>query len=109
MFPRLSVSPPDVTGLSINSLRGASIRLTLDFFFITGIASLPEQSYPRLHNFQLLLGSKRNALTFPLSDLSEQIVRRNPNPIARGLADMPQIVFECEMDPEKFGDRLIGW
>jgi hypothetical protein len=108
MFPQLSVSPPDATGLSVNSLRGALVRLTLDFFFITGIACLPEQSYPRLHNFQLLLGSKRHALTFSLSDLSEQIVRMNPNPIARGRAVMPQIIFEREINHENFGNHLIG-
>lgn len=106
-YPQLAVSPPYAAGFSVTSLRGSFIRLTLDFFYIRSIACLPEQSWPQLHNFQLLLGSRRNALTFSLDDLSKQIIRVNPNPIARGDAVMPQIIFECEIDPNRFEKHLV--
>jgi len=107
-YPPLTVSPPDASGFSITSLRGSFIQLTLDFFYIRSIACLPEQSWPQLHNFQLLLGSRRHALTFSLDDLGKQITRLNPKPIVRGDAVMPQIIFECEIEPEKFEQHLVS-
>jgi hypothetical protein len=108
-YPPLTVSPPDAAGFSITSLRGSFILLTLDFFYIRSIAWLAEQSWPQLHNLQILLGSRRHALTFSLDDLSKQVIRLNPSPIARGDAVMPQIIFECEIDPEKFEQHLISF
>ena len=105
-FPELSIEPLNASGFSVTSLRGSFIRVTLDFFFIKSVAWLPEQSWPCLHNLQLLLGSRRQALTFTLDDLSNQITRSNPRPIAGGDAVMPQIVFECEIDSEKFERNL---
>jgi hypothetical protein len=55
-----------------------------------------------------LLGSRRHALTFSLDDLGKQITRVNPNPIIRGDAVMPQIVFECDIEPEKFEQHLVS-
>ena len=108
-FPQLSVSPPDATGFSLTSLRGSFIRLILDFFFIKPIAWLPEQSWPQLHNLQFLLGSRRHALTFSLDDLGEQTIRVNPNPIAKGPGVvMPQIIFEREIDPERFEKQVVS-
>jgi hypothetical protein len=107
VFPQLSVAPPDAAGFSVTTLRGSFIRLTLDFFFIKSISCLPEQSWPQLHNLQLLPGSRRHALTFSLDDLSRQITRINPSPIARGDVVMPQIIFECEIDPERFEKHLV--
>lgn len=107
-YPPLTVSPPDATGFSITSLRGSFIVLTLDFFYIRSIACLPEQSWPQLHNFQLLLGTGRHALTFSLDDLRKQITRVNPNPIVKGDAVMPQIIFECEVAPERFEEHLVA-
>jgi hypothetical protein len=107
-YPSLTVSPADAAGFSITSLRGSYIRATLDFFYIRSIACLPEQSWPQLHNLQILLGSRRHALTFTLEDLSKQITRVNPSPLVRGDAVMPQIVFECEIEPESFDKRLVS-
>ncbi len=108
-FPQLSVSPPDATGFSLSSLRGSFIRLVLDFFFIKPIAWLPKQSWPQLHNLQLLPGSRRHAVTFSLDDLVEQSTRLNPNPIAKGPGvAMPQIIFEREIDPERFEEQVLN-
>lgn len=108
-FPQLSVSPPDATGFSITSLRGSFIRLRLEFFFIKAIAWLPEQSWPQLHNLHILLGSRRHALTFSLDDLVGQSTRLNPNPIAKGPdVVMPQVVFECEIDAERFEKQVVN-
>jgi hypothetical protein len=106
-FPQLSVSPPEATGFSVTSLRGSFVRLTLDFFSIKSISCLPEQSWPRLHNLHIFLGSRRHVLTFSLDDLRDQITRSNPHPIAGGDAVMPQIVFEREISPEMFEKRLL--
>jgi hypothetical protein len=106
-FKRLSVAPPDATGLSVTSLRGSFIHLSVDFFYVKPYWCLPEESWPRLHNFQIWLGSNRHLMTFTLEDLSEQIIRVNPNPIARGDAVMPQIIFEREIDAEKFEAGLL--
>ena len=105
-FPQLLVAPADAAGFSVTSLRGSFMRLTLDFFYIKSVACLPEQSWPRLHNVQLLLGARRHALTFTLDDLSDQITRLNPKPIAMGDAVTPQIVFEREIDRERFERNL---
>ena len=108
-FPQMSVLPPDATGFSLTSLRGSFVRLTLGFFFIKSISWLPEESWPRLHNLQLLLGSRRHALVFSPDDLAQQITRANPKPIAHGPGVvMPQIVFECEIDPEKFEKQVVS-
>ena len=100
-IPQLSVSPPDAAGYSLASLRNSFVRITLDFLFIQSIAWLPEKSWPQLHNFQLILGSRHHAVAFSLDDLSKQSIRLHPKPIARGPGVViPQIVFECEIDPE---------
>ena len=108
-FRSLAVSPPHATGYSPSSLRGAFIRITADFFFIEGVASLPKTSWPRLHNLQLWLGgSGRQLIAFSLEELGAQITRENPHPIARGMAVMPQIVFECALRSEGFEKQLVS-
>lgn len=109
-FRPLAVSPPDVTGCSSTSLRGAFLRLTVDFcfFLADGLASLPKESWPQLHNFQLWLGSRRQFLTFSIDDLRGQITRENPKPFMTGDAVMPQIVFEYEISPERFAKNLLS-
>ena len=103
------MSPSDATGFSITGLRNSFIRLTLDFLYIKSIACLPEESWPQLHNLQLLLfGSRRHLLTFSLDDLRDQVTRINPSPIARGDVVMPQIIFEREIDPERFEKYLMA-
>jgi len=103
----LAVSPPDATGYSVSSLRGAFLRLTLDFFFIKNVASLPEESWPTLHNLQLWLGgSGRDLLNFPLEDLATQTTRDNPNSILKGDAVNPQILLEAEITGDSFAKNF---
>lgn len=107
MVKSLAVSPPDATGYSSSSLKHAFLRLTIDFFFIEGVSSLPKSSWPRLHNLQLWPGGTgRQLLTFREEDLSTQIAGENPKPIARGAAAMPQITFEYQIHPEVFMERF---
>lgn len=105
----LAVSPPDATGYSASRLNGAFIRLTIDFFFIRGVSSLPEASWPKLHNLQLWLGGNaRSILTFPLIDLNEQTTRANPKPFVHGDALNPQIFFEYEVTSDKFARNFVS-
>lgn len=99
----LAVSPPDATGYSVSSLKGAFFRLTLDFFFIKHVASLPRESWPTLHNLQLWLGgSGRQLLTFPFEDLETQVTRDNPKSLLKGDAMNPQILLEKEVVDNAF-------
>ena len=105
----LAVSPPDATGYSSSSLRGAFLRLTINFFFIEGVSSLPKESWPQLHNLQLWFGgTARQLLTFSLEELNRQITRENPKPIARGDAVIPQILFEYDISSEVFAKNFLS-
>jgi hypothetical protein len=105
----LSVDPADAIGWSAASLRGAFLKATLDFFYLDGIASLPKESWPALHNFQLWLGGKaRQLLAFSLDDLRGLGAIENPKPLAKGIAVCPQIIFECELRPEVLSRSLVS-
>ena len=105
----LSVSPAEVTNLSSSRLNGASICVTFDFFYIEGVSSLPKDSWPTLHNFQLWLGgSGRHLFTFSIDQLRGQITRENPKPLAGGQAKCVQIVFDCEIDDDTFAKGLLS-
>ncbi len=106
VFPRLSVTPADSVGLSVSDLRGSFLRVTLDFLYIKPIVFLPEQSWPQLHNLQLVMGGARHLLACSLDDLANQITRPNPKPYAFGDAVMPQILFEWEVSPDRFEKQL---
>jgi len=106
VLPQLSVTPADLVGLSVSDLRGSFLRVTFDFLYIKPIIFLPEQSWPRLHNLQLVMGGARHLLACSLDDLANQITRPNPKPYAFGDAVMPQIVFEWEVSPDRFEKQL---
>jgi hypothetical protein len=109
VFQSLAVTPADTIGYSSGSLRGAFVRLTLDFFFLEGVATLPEESWPKLHNFQIWFGGKaRQLFTFSSEDLKAQITRVNPKPIVRGGAVCPQILFEYEVRPDVFVRNFLS-
>jgi len=94
---------------STTILKGAFIRVELNFFFIEGVMSLPRESWPVLHNFQLWFGNNANQLlTFSLKELTKQTTRENPKPIAMGKAVCPQILFEHQMDSSTFSKNLLS-
>ena len=109
VFQSLTVHPPDASGWSTASLKGAFLRFTFDFFYIEGLSSLPKESWPRLHNLQLWLsGTGRYLLAFSPDHLAGQSTAENPTPLARGQAVCPQIVFEYELSPEAFSTILVS-
>ncbi len=100
--------PADQTqNLSSSDLKGTFLRVTLGFFYVEPLSSLPKQSWPVMHNLQLWLGPKSDRLfSFALTQLSSQIVREDPNPIARGQAKCVQVQFECEIDATAYSRGL---
>lgn len=94
---------------STNNLKRAFIKVTLDFFYVSGLMHLPRESWPILHNLQLWFGGNGSQLlTFSVEQLRNQITRENPKPLAHGQAVCPQILFEFEMDATAFESNLLS-
>jgi hypothetical protein len=97
------------SGWSTGNMKRAFIKVTLDFFYITGVMHLPKDSWPVLHNLQLWFGENANrALTFSLEQLRNQNTHENPKPLAHGQAVCPQITFEFEMNATAFDSNLLS-
>lgn len=89
-------------------LKCSHIRVTLLLFFLEPISSLPEESWPTMHNLQLWLGPKaEKLLSFSLKQLSSQIVREDPNPIVFGQAKCVQVLFECDIDETVYANSFL--
>jgi hypothetical protein len=56
--PAMSSAPADASTWSLYDLGGAHLRLTLTFFYIEGVASLPEASWPHLVAMYLVVGDR---------------------------------------------------
>lgn len=105
----LSVQNSRDQGWSTTDLRGAHLRVILEFFFVRHINDIPRADWPSLHNLQLVIGPNLNyLLSFNLDQLSKQVVRHDPNPLARGDAECVQIVFECAIDEHIYRNNLYA-
>lgn len=90
-------------------LRGTYLSVELGFFFIEPFSSLPKESWPVIHNLQLLCGPKADKLlSFSLAQLSTQIVREDPKPLAKGQAKCVQVQYECEIDDAVYSTGLLA-
>lgn len=94
---------------SSSDLKGAFLRVTLGFFYVEAISSLPKESWPLVHNLQFWMGPQAERLfSFSLAQLSSQIVREDPNPMAAGQAKCVQVQFECEIDRTAYSKGLLA-
>jgi hypothetical protein len=106
MVPESGV-PPQVW--SVSDLKGADLRISMDFFFIEPMFYLPSTSWPTLHNLQLWIGPKaERVLSFSLERLSTQAVRENPRPVASGQAKCVQLLFEYSIDESAYSECLLA-
>lgn len=106
LVPKTSGSATD---WNTTDLKYSHIRVTLELFFLEPISSLPEESWPTMHNLQLWLGPKaEKLLSFSLKQLSFQIVREDPNPIVFGQAKCVQVLFECDIDETVYANSLLA-
>ncbi len=105
----LAMKPADqAQNWSITDLKISHIIVTLHFFYIEPISTLPKESWPTLHNLQLWLGPRADKLlSFSPMQLSSQIVREDPNPIAIGQAKCIQVQFEYDINETVYADNLI--
>lgn len=86
----LSAAPAVGSSWSSSDLKGAFIRVTLDFLYIEGFSHLSRRSWPTLHNLQLWCGGKASQVfAFSIEQLRTQITRENPKPIAKGPGRLP--------------------
>lgn len=95
---------------SVTDLGGASIDLKLDFFFLQGVSDLPEESWPTMHNLQLMLGRDAQIVfSFSSEMLTSQTTTENPEPIAHGMARCVQISLQYRIDEDTVSDHLLSW
>jgi len=109
-FQQLVPEPADQPRTwTTSDLKGAYLRITLEFFYLGEISYLPRESWPRMHNFQLWLGPKgQHVFAFTDEQLALQIVRDDPDPVMRGDANSVQIVFEYEIDQSAYSKCLVA-
>jgi hypothetical protein len=105
----LDVQAAKQASWSISDLKGAYVRVVLEFFFVESINDIPRESWPSLHNLQLWLGPRAShVLTFSLQHLKNQVVRESPNPLAQGQAKFAQVLFETRIDEEMYAKHLLS-
>lgn len=94
---------------STRDLKGAFLRVTLNFFYITPFFSLPKESWPSMQNLQLWLGPKADRVfSFAPEQLSSQTVGLDPNPIARGQAECVQVQVSYLIDEAAYSKCLLS-
>jgi hypothetical protein len=94
---------------SSRSLENAYLKATLNFYYLEGIRTYPETSWPALQNFQLWLGENgRQLLTFDTEKLKGQVVRQNPDSGVPKGTGSPQILFEYEITSSVFQQCLLS-
>lgn len=104
----LAVTPPGASGWSPRSLERSFIRFTFDWFFVKGLADLPEASWPSIHNLQLILGESHQVLSFPLEVFKDRCPTEPARPLTRGDAVCPRLVVEFELTPEAFASAVAS-
>lgn len=103
----LSVQNSSRHSWSTTDLCDSYLRVTLEFFFIRSINDIAKEDWPSLHNLQLVIGPKiEHILAFNLEQLTKQVVRNSPNPLAKGDAEFIQIVFEFAIDKQIYKNNL---
>jgi hypothetical protein len=91
---------------SSQSLKGAYIKATLDFFDIKELNAFEPSNWPTLRNLQLWLGaSARQVLTFTPEQLDAQVID-SPDPFMKGTEHI-RITFEHEIDANTFAQGLL--
>jgi len=94
---------------STSDLKGAFVRVSLNFFYITPFFSLPKESWPSMHNLQLWLGPNADRVfSFSLDQLSSQTTELDPNPIARGQAECVRVQFTNLIDEAAYSKCLLS-
>jgi hypothetical protein len=101
----MSPTPADASMWSLYDLGGSTLRFTFTFFYVDGIASLPESSWPRLRDLQLIVGD-RHVISFADETLDEQRRGRSHVRIASG-AVAPTIHLECSLPLGDFVERVL--
>jgi hypothetical protein len=104
----LAASPPGASGWSLRSLENSFIRFTFDFFYVKDLADLPEESWPSIHNLQLILGKTNVVLSFPLARFENRRPTEPPKPLARGGAVCPRLVLEFEFTPDTIASAAVS-
>lgn len=105
----LEVKATSDASWGISDLKGAYVRVLLEFFLLEGINDIPRESWPSLHNLQLWLGPRaRHVMTFSPEHLRNQVVRESPNPIVRGKAKLVEVVFETRIDDDMYSKHLLS-
>jgi hypothetical protein len=67
----MSPTPADASTWSLYDLGGARLRITLTFFYVDGLASLPESSWPRVQGMYLVVGD-RYVISVPDEAIDQQ-------------------------------------
>lgn len=105
LTPPMSSTPADASPWSLYDLRGAHLRITLTFFYVEGISSLPEASWPRVVGMYLLVND-RYVVSVPESIISQQRRGRSDHiKIASG-AVAPTIELDFAIQPTEFDEQI---
>jgi len=105
----LDIESPKEATWSTKNLKNSYLKITLDFFFISGVYDISKENEPTLHNFQLWFGNNANrVLTFSPEQLACQSTQDNPNPVATGQAKFIQILFEHKINENIYTKQLLS-
>lgn len=97
-------TPVDASTWSLYDLGGSTLRFTFTFFYVDGIASLPEASWPRLRGLHLVVGD-RYVISIPDELLDEQRHGRSERVRIASGAVAPTIHLEYSLP---LGDFVQG-
>jgi hypothetical protein len=102
--------PPTGHGSSVSTaaLRGAFLRITLDFLYVADLCELPRSSWPTLHNLQLWFRGAGQLLTFQPEQLLAQITQEGSRVKLAGGAKCAQVLFEYVLDDASFEKGLLA-
>lgn len=98
-------TPADASTWSLYDLGGSDLRFTLTFFYVDGISSLPEGSWPRLCSLHLIVND-RYVISFAAELLVGQRQGRSANVRIASGAVAPTIHVECSLPHNHFVDQL---
>lgn len=92
----MSPTPVDASTWSLYDLGGSTLRFTFTFFYVDGIASLPESSWPRLNGVHLVVGD-RYVISMPDRSVDAQRRGRSTQVRLAAGAVAPTIHIECSL------------
>jgi hypothetical protein len=101
----MSPTRVDASAWSLYDLGGSILRFTFTFFYVEGIASLPEASWPRLIGLHLVVGDLY-VISIPEGPIAEQRLSRSTEVRIASGAVAPTIQLECSLP---LGDFLRGF